>query len=98
MIWIILLSAGLSAAIISDDCQSVGAWFSCFNQQVMALIVCNPKFEVKHVVLDDITTGDLTMLSVGRISWVLKCWYVGAPFICLTAVNTFDKGTVGINV
>jgi hypothetical protein len=27
----------------------------------------HPKFEVKHVVLDDITSGDLTMVSVGRI-------------------------------
>jgi hypothetical protein len=33
----------------------------------MALTVCNPKFENKHVVLHDITSGDLTMLSVGRI-------------------------------
>jgi hypothetical protein len=33
----------------------------------MALIVCNLKFEDEHVVLDDITSGDLTMLSVGRI-------------------------------
>jgi hypothetical protein len=67
MIWIILLSAGLSAAIVSDDCQSVGAWFGCFGQQIMALTVCNPKFEDKHVVLDSITSGDLTMLSIGRI-------------------------------
>jgi hypothetical protein len=33
----------------------------------LALTVCNPKFEYKHVVLDNITSEDLTMLSVGRI-------------------------------
>jgi hypothetical protein len=33
----------------------------------MALTVCNPKFENEHVVSEDITSGDLTMLSVGRI-------------------------------
>jgi hypothetical protein len=64
----------------------------------MALIVCNPKFENKHVVLDNITSGDLTTLCIGRISWILKCWYVGTPFICSIAVNTFDKGMVRINV
>jgi hypothetical protein len=33
----------------------------------MALTVCDLKFEDEHVVLGNITSGDLTMLSVGRI-------------------------------
>jgi hypothetical protein len=53
--------------IVSDDCRSVGAWFGCVGQQIMALTVCNPKFEYKHVVLDNITSGDLAMLNVSRI-------------------------------